>query len=89
MFVVRMDYEDVRKFQAFRSVVDARAHARRCRQEDDLGEVGIRIFDVPDTTDAEIAVMAVRDGLGIPVGEAEPDAALILASMGLGTGLRI
>ena len=89
MFVVRMDYEDVRKFQAFRSVVDARTHARRCRDEDDLPAENVRLFDVPDTVDAEIAVMAVRDGLGIPVTETDADPGLILASMGLGTGLRI
>ncbi|WP_061938020.1 hypothetical protein [Aureimonas sp. AU22] len=89
MFVVRMDYEDISKFQAFRSVVDARSHARRCRNEDDLAPESVRIFDVPDTADAEIAVMAVRDGLGISVSEADADPALILASMGLGTGLRI
>ncbi|RIX97942.1 hypothetical protein D3218_17820 [Aureimonas flava] len=89
MFVVRMDYEDVRKFQAFRSVVDARSHARRCRDQDDLASESVRIFDVPDTVDAEIAVMAVRDGLGIPVVDTEADPAMILASMGLGTGLRI
>ena len=44
---------------------------------------------VPDTDDAEIAVMAVRDGLATPVVGPEPDSAVMLASMGLGTGLRI
>ncbi len=89
MFVVRMDYEDISKFQAFRSVVDARVHARRCRNEDELPTESVRIFDVPDTVDAEIAVVAVRDGLGIPVNDTDADPGLILASMGLGTGLRI
>ncbi len=89
MFVVRMDYEDVRKFQAFRSLVDARVHARRARDEDDLSPEAVHIFDVPDTADAEIAVMAVRDGLGIAVKDTDADPGLILASMGLGPGLRI
>ncbi|WP_279482860.1 hypothetical protein [Aureimonas sp. SK2] len=89
MFVVRMDYEDISKFQAFRSVVGARAHARRCRNEDELAAEAVRIYDVPDTVDAEIAVVAVRDGLGIPVSDVDADPGLILASMGLGTGLRI
>jgi hypothetical protein len=33
--------------------------------------------------------MAVRDGLATPVVGPEPDSAVMLASMGLGTGLRI
>lgn len=88
MFVVRMDHEDVRKFRAFPRIGDARTYVRRHAGGDDAPEA-FQIFEVPDTSDAEIAVVAVRDGLAIPVMDPEPDTAVILASMGLGTGLRI
>ena len=94
MYVVRIDCDDARKFQAFSKLRDARIFAREAREareageSEDLDEMPV-LFEVPDTNDAEIAVMAVRDGMGIPVIEPEPDAAVILASMGLGTGLRI
>ncbi len=86
MFVVRMNTDGIREFTVFRSVRDARFHVRH----QDLDETTeIEIFEVRDTNDAEIAVTAVRDGLGKLVLEQEPDTAMILASMGLGTGLRI
>jgi len=86
MFVVRMNTDGIREFTVFRSVRDARFHVR----QQDLDETTeIEIFEVRDTNDAEIAVTAVRDGLGKLVPEQEPDTAMILASMGLGTGLRI
>jgi len=86
MFVVRMNTDGIREFTVFRSVRDARFHVRH----QDLDETTeIEIFEVRDTNDAEIAVTAVRDGLGKLVPEQEPDTAMILASMGLGTGLRI
>ncbi|KTR03188.1 hypothetical protein NS365_19300 [Aureimonas ureilytica] len=88
MYVVRIDCDDARKFQAFSKLRDARIFAREAGDSEDLEEMPV-LFEVPDTNDAEIAVMAVRDGMGVPVIEPEPDAAVILASMGLGTGLRI
>ena len=88
MYVVRIDCDDARKFQAFSKLRDARIFAREAAEAEELFDMPV-MFDVPDTDDAEIAVMAVRDGMGIPVIEPEPDAAVILASMGLGTGLRI
>ncbi|WP_019996025.1 hypothetical protein [Aureimonas ureilytica] len=88
MYVVRIDCEDARKFQAFSKLRDARSFAREAFDQEGV-EDAPSIFEVADTNDAEIAVIAVRDGLGVPVIEPEPDAAVILASMGLGTGLRI
>lgn len=86
MFVVRMNTDGIREFTVFCNVRDARFHVRH----QDLDETTeIEIFEVRDTNDAEIAVTAVRDGLGKLVPEQEPDTAMILASMGLGTGLRI
>ncbi len=87
MFVVRIETEEVRKFRAFRRLRDAFAYARR--SDDDAQDRASSVFDVADTDDAEIAVMAVRDGLGAPLAAREPDTAVMLASMGLGTGLRI
>ncbi len=88
MYVVRIDTEEARKFLAFTRLREARGFVRELAFADEASDFA-PIFEVPDTQDAEIAVMAVRDGLGIPVLDAEPDAAVILASMGLGTGLRI
>ncbi|WP_062210249.1 hypothetical protein [Aureimonas sp. AU12] len=88
MFVVRIDGGDAREFRAFRRVREARSYVREA-QLAAYGESDTLIFDVADTDDAEIAVIAVRDGLGVPVPDMEPDAAVMLASMGLGTGLRI
>lgn len=88
MFVVRIDGGDAREFRAFRRVREARSFVREIQLLDDR-EGEVRIFDVSDTDDAEIAVIAVRDGLAVPVADIEPDAAVMLASMGLGTGLRI
>ncbi|WP_182083880.1 hypothetical protein [Aureimonas sp. ME7] len=88
MFVVRLDQDGIRRFQAFRHLADAKAHARR-QDGEDLEPGAVALYDVPDTNDAEIAVIAVRDGLAVPVLDAEPDPAVLLASMGLGTGLRI
>lgn len=85
MFVVRVETEESRQFMAFRRRRDAFGYARLQDEEIAVAEV----FDVGDTDDAEIAVMAVRDGLGVPLSDREPDAAVMLASMGLGTGLRI
>lgn len=86
MFVVRMETDGIREFSAFRRVRDARFYARHHGGDEGTETV---IFEVRDTDDAEIAVTAVRDGLGRPITEFEPDQAVILASMGLGTGLRI
>ena len=86
MFVVRMNHDGIQEFSVFRTVRDARFHVRHQDLEDGTD---IEIFEVRDTADAEIAVTAVRDGLGKPVASYEPDTAVILASMGLGTGLRI
>jgi hypothetical protein len=88
MYVVRIDFEDARRFQVFHKLRDARVFAREAGEDETVTDVPL-IFEVADTQDAEIAVMAVRDGLALPVIEPEPDAAVILASMGLGTGLRI
>ena len=88
MFVVRMDTDDARTFRAFRQLRDARFYMREAERLD-AGDDLIELFDVPDTDDAEIAVMAVRDGLATPIVGPEPDSAVMLASMGLGTGLRI
>ncbi|ALN72045.1 MULTISPECIES: hypothetical protein [unclassified Aureimonas] len=88
MYVVRIDCEDARKFQVFTKLRDARVFAREAGEGEGVEDAPV-IFEVPGTEDAEIAVMAVRDGMGLPVIEPEPDAAVILASMGLGTGLRI
>lgn len=87
MFVVRIETEEVRKFRAFHRLRDAFAYARRTG-DDGEGRDG-DVFDVADTDDAEIAVIAVRDGLGTPLVAREPDTVVMLASMGLGTGLRI
>lgn len=88
MYVVRIDCEDARKFQAFAKLRDARSFAREAFDGEGVEDAPM-IFEVADTDDAEIAVIAVRDGLGIPVSDTDADPALILASMGLGTGLRI
>lgn len=87
MYVVRMSVDNVMRFQAFQRFREARACVRQSRHTKPFRDA--MLFRVANAADEESAVIAVRDGLGVEITEREADPVVMLASMGLGTGLRI